>query len=181
MAEDEAEAPSIETGDPTPTPTPRIGLIASAGEMATAWGLTGWPTGTARDAALEVLGLWLEGRGGGGAAEARDAVARGRAFLTAHGASRFESVHDDGLHEPEPSRAVINRAGWRAPGLFYISTDAWKEIHAGADPARAARHVVEAGFIEPGDGRNIAARVPGETGRPRAYAVKVEILGGGDD
>ncbi len=159
----------------------RLGLIAAAGEMAAAWGLTGWPQGEARDGALEVLGLWLEGRGGGGAAEARDAVARVRAFLTAHGASRFESIHDDGLHEPETSRPIVNRAGWRGPGFFYISADAWKEIHAGTDPKRAARHVVEAGFIEPGDGRNLAARMSGVDGRPRAYAVKVEILGGGDD
>jgi len=159
----------------------RLGLIAAAGELATEWGLTGWPVGAARDAALDALGLWLEGRGGAGPAEAREAERRVRAFLAAHGTSRFEVLHDWQGEEVEPLRPVYNRAGWRKGDVFYISADAWREIHAGADPARAARHLADAGFLETGDGRNLPVRMSvAVAGRPRAYAVRAAILGGAD-
>ena len=56
--------------------------------MAAAFNLTAWSMGAAREAALDVLGLWLDGRGGAGPAEAREAIERTRAFLVAHGAAR---------------------------------------------------------------------------------------------
>ena len=155
----------------------RLGMVAAAGEMATAFGLTGWKPGEARDAALAVLGLWLDGRGGAGASEAREAIERTRDFITAHGESRFEAIQKDSDAPP-----VRDRAGWRDGGLFYVSPGAWREIHKGADPTRAARHLLAAGLLERGDGQNIQARLPREVqGRPRAYAVRSEIMGGGDD
>lgn len=157
--------------------TDRLGIIAAAGELATAWGLTGWAPGAALDAALDVLGRWIEGRGGCGPAEARDAVERVRAFLVAHGDARFEPVTKTSDHRP-----VNNRAGWREGPTFYIATDTWKEIHKGADPSRAARYLNDAGFLTPGDGKNLAGKAPrGIEGRPRVYVVKAEILGAGDD
>ncbi len=52
----------------------------------------------------------------------------------------------------------------------------------GADPARAARHLLDAGLLEKGEGKNLQARLPRDVpGRPRAYAVRAEILGGDDD
>ncbi len=113
----------------------RLSLVAAAGEMATVWGLTGWKPGAALDAALIVLGLWLDGRGGSGAAEAGEAVERTRAFIVAHGASRFEEI--DGAGE----RPVINRAGWKHGNLYYIPPTAWAEIHRGrrSEASRATR------------------------------------------
>jgi uncharacterized protein (DUF927 family) len=157
--------------------TARLGLVAAAGELATAFGLTGWPPGAARDGALDVLGHWLDGRGGGGPAEAREAVERVRAFLVAHGESRFAPLTNG--HDARP---VINRAGWRDDGIFYIAADTWRDIHKGADPARAARHLRDAGFLDCGDGRNLAVRMPRDVpGRPRAYAVRDKIMGAGDE
>ena len=115
----------------------RLGLIAAAGEAATAYGLTGWPRGAARDAVLEALGLWLDGRGGAGPAEAREAIARTRAFLVAHGASRFEAVGEALPAEGAAfgsGRRVIDRSGWRDGAVFYIASDAWSTLHRGADP-----------------------------------------------
>jgi uncharacterized protein (DUF927 family) len=155
----------------------RLGIIAAAGELATSWGLTGWAPGAATAAAIDVLSGWLEARGGGGPAEARDAVDRVRAFLVAHGDSRFEDVNGETIQ-----RVVNNRAGWRDKETFYIGTDAWKEIHKGADPTRAAGHLQAAGYLTKGDGRNWAARAPHAiVGRPRVYTVSGEILGAGDD
>jgi putative DNA primase/helicase len=42
----------------------RLGIIAAAGEFATAQGLTGWREGEAREAAACALRRWIEGRGG---------------------------------------------------------------------------------------------------------------------
>jgi putative DNA primase/helicase len=156
----------------------RLGIIAAAGELATHWGLTGWAPGEARDAALDVLRGWLEVRGGGGPAEARDAVERVRAFVVAHGDSRFEDVNGEIIQ-----RVVNNRAGWRDKDKFYIGTDAWKEIHKGADPRRAARHLHTAGYLTQGEGRNLATKAPQSliAGRPRVYSVSSDILGAGDD
>jgi putative DNA primase/helicase len=155
----------------------RLGLFAAAGELATAFGLTGWRPGEARDAALDVVGVWLDGRGGAGPAEAREALRRVRAFIVAHGESRFEPIK--GVAEGRP---IVNRAGWRDGEIFYIATDAWREVHAGTDPARAARHLLDVGYLKAGEGRNLATRTPrGVNGRPRAYAVSREILGADDE
>lgn len=157
--------------------TERLGLIAAAGELATAWGLTGWVPGAAIDSTLDLLGGWINGRGGNGSGEARDAVERVRAFLVAHGDARFEPVTKANDHRP-----VINRAGWRDGAIFYIATDAWKEIHKGADPTRAAHYLHDAGFLEPGEGKNLAQKAPRSIeGRPRVYTVISDILGSGDD
>ncbi|MGY6410048.1 MAG: DUF927 domain-containing protein [Alkalilacustris sp.] len=89
--------------------TARLALVAAAGELATAFGLTGWPPGAARDAALDVLGGWLDGRGGAGPAEAREAVERVRSFLVAHGASRFEVIGEaDRRSTARPVRPVAD-------------------------------------------------------------------------
>lgn len=156
----------------------RLALMAAAGELGAVFGITDWAPGIARDAALDVLGVWLESRGGGDiAAEAQDAITRTRAFLVAHGDARFER-----LGTAPDSRSINNRAGWRDPGMFYIATDTWREIHKGSDPKAAARHVRDADFLKPGDGKNLAMRLSrGLKGRPRVYAVSEDILGADGD
>ena len=154
----------------------RLGLIAAAGELATAWGLTGWPVGMARDAALDVLGLWLDGRGGAGPAEAREAVERTRAFIVAHGGSRFED-----LERSAGALPVANRAGWRDGECFYFARPAWADLHRSSDSARAARHVAEAGFLRRVGVRDLTIKAPRAVPhRPRVYAVVGAILGEGD-
>lgn len=158
--------------------TARLGLIAAAGEMATAWGVTGWQQGAATEAAMRVLGLWLNGRGGAGPSEAREAIERTRAFLVAHGDSRFERLDDGGDNRP----SIPNLAGWLHEGTYCIAADAWREIHRGADPQRAARYLQAAGYLEAGDGKNLSRRMGSAVpGRPRAYVVRAEIRGAGDD
>lgn len=151
----------------------RLGLIAAAGELATQMGLTGWPQGEAQQAALQVFGVWLEGRGGSGPSEAREALERVRHFLVTHGDTRFERID-----EPAGGRPVVNRAGWRDGGIYYIASDAWKDIHRGSDPVQAARHLRDAGFLIQGDRGNLASKMRSAVpGRPRAYAVSEEIMG----
>ena len=157
----------------------RFALIAAAGEMATTWGLTGWPKGEASRAALAGLRLWIAGRGGAGPAEDREAVERTRAFIVAHGDARFQRL-DDTATAPGPR--VNNRAGWRDGMRFYIAADTWaKEVHAGADPTQAARAVKAAGFLVADAGGRFQTKAPRAAGRARCYCITAEIMESGSD
>ena len=88
----------------------RFALIAAAGEMATAAGLTGWPAGEATRAAHTCFNAWLSLRGGSGSSEKTNMLRQVRGFLKAHGDGRFAMWHrgsDD--HAPK----TLQRAGVR--------------------------------------------------------------------
>ena len=88
----------------------RFALIAAAGEMATAAGLTGWPAGEATRAAHTCFNAWLSLRGGSGSSEKTNMLRQVQDFLKAHGDARFAMWHrgsDD--HAPK----TLQRAGVR--------------------------------------------------------------------
>jgi putative DNA primase/helicase len=153
----------------------RFALLAAAGELATLTGLTGFPEGAAKGAALDAFGRWYGARGGSRSAEAMDAVARVRAYLSTYGQARFEPIEGGAV------RTITERAGWLDGGHFYVHPDAWAAIHKGADPKRAADHLIAAGFLEGGGERDrLTVKVAGVPGRPRAYKVKRSIIGATD-
>ena len=89
----------------------RFGLIAAAGELAAGLGILPWPEGEAERAAARCFGDWLQARGGTGSAELRDGIAQVRAFLEAHGSSRFEPAwirqdHAAGCWAPKTEDAI---------------------------------------------------------------------------
>ncbi|WP_338664331.1 DUF927 domain-containing protein [Pararoseomonas sp. SCSIO 73927] len=169
----------------------RFALVALAGELATAWGILPWQEGEAFRAATAMLARWLGKRGGSASSEEAQHVRAVRLFLTQHGASRFVALHFDnnpdtrGWAESHPDRPVVNRAGWRrrqsdGRDEYLIAPEVWRELcqEAGIDPAEAGRTLQAAGFLEAGDGKNIARRegIPG-VGRPRVYVIKPSLLG----
>lgn len=88
----------------------RFALVAAAGEMATAAGLTGWPEGEATRAARACFDAWLQSRGGSGSSEVHAMLRAVRRFLETHGEGRFTMWHrgaDD--HAPK----TLQRAGVR--------------------------------------------------------------------
>lgn len=82
----------------------RLALIAYAGELATEYGLTGWPQGAATEAAACAFELWRANRGEGND-ERRQILDALASFLECHGDSRFApmSCSDANLRD---------RAGW---------------------------------------------------------------------
>ena len=112
----------------------RLGIIAAAGELATAFGLTGWREGEARGAAAWALKQWIEGRGGTEPAEVRQAIEQVRHFIEAHGEARFDSLDD-----PD-ARPVQNRAGWRKGAgedrRWLILPEVWKSDVCGRPRSR---------------------------------------------
>ncbi|WP_270934421.1 DUF927 domain-containing protein [Falsiroseomonas oryzae] len=163
----------------------RFALVAAAGELATGCGILPWQPGEAERAAAVCFKAWRAARpGGDGAAEDAAAVAAVRAFIGAHGESRFQTLEDD--DDPE-ARAVINRAGWRKRDgkgwRFLILPETWRrDVVAGMDPEAAARALNRAGFLVPSgerDGRMQKHERVGLSGKVRVYVIRDTILSDG--
>ncbi|MCD4487453.1 DUF927 domain-containing protein, partial [Chromobacterium vaccinii] len=100
----------------------RFALVGIAGELASAWGVTGWPKGTAWQAAKTCFADWLKMRGTSGNREDEDILAKVRLFFEQHGEARFtrlsnESIlHEHDGHAPDPddhAPKTISRCGYR--------------------------------------------------------------------
>ena len=172
----------------------RCALVATAGELATRWGLLPWQAGEAETGAAAVLRVWLGRRpGGAGAAELAAQLERVRVALVQHGAARFTPLFlsDDGTwQETSPDRPVINRIGWRKRhddrDEYLIPAETWRlEVCAPAslDPTATARTLAANGFLRRGEARNLMVkeRLPG-VGALRVYAIEADLLEtAGDD
>lgn len=88
----------------------RFALVAAAGEMATAAGLTGWPAGEAERGARACFEAWLAARGGSGNGELVSMLRQVRHFLGAHGEGRFTWWH---RAADDHSAKTLQRAGFR--------------------------------------------------------------------
>lgn len=89
----------------------RFALIATAGELATAYGITGWEEGEAFWGVQSCFENWLQRRGGGELKEEMNALAQVRHFFQQHGESRFSIWHDS--EDEMQSQKTFNRAGFR--------------------------------------------------------------------
>ena len=151
----------------------RFALVASAGELASYYGLTGWQHGEATNAARKCFVAWLDSFGGTGNREERAMLDQVRAFFEAHGASRFASLD---TQFPNVDQRTINRAGFvrtTADGVreFMVLPEAFKrEVCAGFDAKAVTAALIQAGWITPGgDGRATQKpRIPG-IGTTRCY------------
>ena len=150
----------------------RFGLIAAAGEMTIE--LTGWPGGEARKAAATMFKVWLNGRGTQGSSDTEAAVRQVKAFIEAHGASRFQPIEDT-------SAKVNNRVGFRRTTLgerveYLILRESFRrEVCQGFDPTMVAKALAERGYLRTGEGKNLARQetLP-EFGRTRVYVVALD-------
>ena len=103
----------------------RFALVGLAGELATVFGITGWTTGEAEQAAKTCFNDWLLHRGGAGNIELDNMRQLLPNFISTHGGSRFawwNRASDD--HTPN----TINRAGFKR----LVSKDG-KAISSNAD------------------------------------------------
>ncbi|TCW29530.1 DUF927 domain-containing protein [Gulbenkiania mobilis] len=147
----------------------RFALVAVAGEIATAWGLTGWQQGEAMASAIRLFREWIGSRGGAGDAETREGLAAVRAFLETHGESRFTSWDAD----PATAARTINRAGFRRmedDGLwFYVLPAAFqREMCRGVSHSLVAKAMAGKGWLktQAKDRFTFKARLPGMGAKP---------------
>jgi putative DNA primase/helicase len=157
----------------------RFGLIATAGEFATALGVTPWEKGEAHEAAAWALDQWITQRGGTEPAEIRQAVEQVRLFIEQHGESRFAAPDGD------DARPVNNRAGWRKGSgtdrEWWVSPEVWRvEVCDGIDAKVAAKTLAERGMLRrQADKLQCTVKVEGLA--KRAYVLTAAILQGGND
>lgn len=156
----------------------RFALIAAAGELATAWKLTGWETGEAERAAQACFKAWLDARGTTGDSDSAAILAQVRGFLEANGEARFTR-----WDAPEDGARTINRAGFRKHGgdgpTYYIERECFRrEVCAGFDHQAVARLLAgrDALKTESSGGTTCKERLP--DGRSvRVYVIAPALWG----
>jgi len=151
----------------------KFALVAFAGEMATAYRLTGWEEGDAEGAAAELFGEWLSARGSSGAADDEAIIRQVRLFIEQHGESRFRRLDAD------DARTIVNRAGYfdGADAIYYFSREVFQtEVCRGFDPVQAAKALERRKLLTTNHGLQFKRRDP-DTGKVAPfYAVSGAIL-----
>jgi uncharacterized protein (DUF927 family)/phage/plasmid primase-like uncharacterized protein len=173
----------------------RFAAVGFAGELATAWGITGWPTGAAAQAAMRMFKDWLQAFGGEENREPRKMIEQAAAFFQAHGVGRFEDWRRPSISDSHAPR-TMNRAGWRRPTKetenlkeadqvfeYLVYPAVFKsEVCSGFDPKQVAKVLHDRGMLKRGDGHmTVQAREPGTSKPSRFYCITADVLGGGDD
>lgn len=156
----------------------RFGLVAAAGELATALGITGWPKGAADWAAAVCFDAWLMYRGHVGPAEIEAGIDQVRRFFIEHGTSRFED-----LDRSDKSRPVINRVGFCRKGLFYVYREPFRqEITRGHDWRALVEELGKRKLLRRDkNGNPMVSTTNPETGKSmRMYCFEADILGDED-
>jgi len=156
----------------------RFALLALAGEVATEYGITGWPEGAASEAAAEGFKAWRATRGRGND-ERRQILERVSGFIERHGDSRFSDAETHSTDEP----MRINRAGWwrddQAGRVYLFNKDGLREALTGFDFKRALDTLQEAGALPKADASGERAKAQRIGGRlVRLYPIQADKLGG---
>lgn len=112
-------------------------LAALAGELATETGITGWPEGTARAAALEAFRCWRQAHGSARSEDAR-ILESVHAYISRY-ESRFQLAGGSDLPK--------ERAGFREQGTYWFFPNALEEASGGYSKQRAAKALRRAGWI----------------------------------
>lgn len=154
----------------------RFALAATAAELATGAGITGWPRGEAWRGVSECFLEFIAHRGGAGSADTKALLSQVRAFFEAHGESRFQ---DEDVRNERP---VPNRAGFRrvrgGKVEYLVPNEAFgRELCVGFDSRRAGRDLRDAGWLKvAGDGRlNQRLRIA-QLGLMRLYVFDAEAV-----
>ena len=148
----------------------RFALVAAAGELATAAGLTGWTEGEAQTATLRMFNAWLEARPAGiGTSETVAMLGQVRGWFEAHGEARFTDWdRAEDSHRPQ----TMNRAGWRkrietTGGLVEVEAIEWQvlprtfkdEIAKGWNDRAVLRLLAERGHLRRQKDNEYSSRV----------------------
>lgn len=151
----------------------RFALVAVAGELASAWGVTGWGEGVSWSAAKACFAGWLRARGTSGNREDMDILAKVRLFLEQDGDARFTRLTDESVIDehngygtaPDPddhAPRTASRCGYRlkdrVSGAFkyFIFPESFRtQVCAGMDVSRVCRLLKEANALECSAGSNM--------------------------
>jgi uncharacterized protein (DUF927 family) len=162
----------------------RFALIAAAGELASQWDLTGWNQGEPTKSAIRCFSEWLEDRGTFGGSDLESGIRQVRAFIGAHGASRFQSIpgRRSASIEEEQGPIIRDRAGFRRVNStgeteYLIFPETFRaEVCAGYDYRAICHELNKRKFLTRDEaGLMIKPRLP-ELGPTWVYCVRARIL-----
>jgi uncharacterized protein (DUF927 family) len=154
----------------------RFALVAVAGELATRFGLTGWPEGEAIKSARTCFEAWFAGFGGMGNLEERAIVSQVCGFIEMHGGSRFEDINATN-DQRIPNRVGFHRNGDNGHHEFLILVEPFKkEVCRGLDRKLAIATLLLAKILTPAkDGKPThVIRLPG-LGTSRVYVLRYQV------
>jgi len=156
----------------------RFALIGLAGELATDYGVTGWPEGAAGEAAAHGFKLWQSMRGKGND-ERRQILQRVSGFIERHGDGRFSDA--DTTNDVQ----IRDRAGWwrdandRREYLF--TAEGMREALKGFDFNRALDVLQEVKALPTPGANGERARFIRIAGRGvKLYPIDPDKLAGGE-
>jgi putative DNA primase/helicase len=133
----------------------RFRLVAAAGEMATALGITQWPQEAATEAVSVCFNAWLKHRGHVGPAEIEAGIEQVQRFFALHGESRFTNDGDG-----DKRRAVYDRAGFIKGGCFWVYPSVFRsDVACGFDWSLLANVLVKRGMMIPGEDGKLQRKV----------------------
>lgn len=182
----------------------RFALVAVAGELASMWGVTGWPQGAAWQAAKVCFADWLKARGTTGNREDEEMLAKVRLFFEQHGEARFTRLSNESvLHEEDGMAAdpddhapkTIGRCGYRlkdkVSGVirYYVLPESFRnEVCSGLDVGRVCKLLQATGALETtkGAGYMLQVRTTPEakyskSGRAKVYCITSNLFDAGND
>lgn len=88
----------------------RFALVGAAGEIASTFGVTGWPERAALQAAEACFKAGLQARGGAGDYEEMEMLRQARRFIELHGEGRFTDVDRSAEHDTHAPK-TLQRSG----------------------------------------------------------------------
>jgi uncharacterized protein (DUF927 family) len=166
----------------------RFGLAATAGELASAFGIVPWPPGAAIQAAMTLYRRWGRSFGRSALREERDILRRLQEAIL-RDRSRFSPLGDDDTGDdskPSPGgrdgeqRSLTSLGHRWVRGLevrYCFHAAGWSEVFKACNPSDAARIVHEAGFLETGEDKSrLQKRISVRGEKQRLYCVKSSIL-----
>jgi putative DNA primase/helicase len=147
----------------------RFALIATAGVVATRFGLTGWQVNEATNAAEMAFHEWYERK-----FEAkRDAVDKFVAPLREFLAASLSSLHEVGT----PTTSALIPVGWRDATRVYLPIATWATIYPGVEATAAAKALIAMGMLLGGEDDRTTRKAPRLIpGRPRLYTINIQKL-----
>jgi uncharacterized protein (DUF927 family) len=168
----------------------KFAIVAAAGMLASAWGITGWDIDHVFESVGKVFRDWLSNRSHSGSQEDYSIISQIRGYLHSYGDSRFIASHYDNLnklHINNNLRTLTRRDGFKVikgtdndgneVNEYYILPEAFKEICRGLNMSTTVKFLAEHSYIvKAPDGRNQPQkRLPG-IGQTRVYHFTSKIM-----
>jgi putative DNA primase/helicase len=140
----------------------RFALIALGGELATEYGLTGWPKGMATEAAIEGFKSW-QAFCGKVNHESHQIIDQLASFIQRHSDSRFSNADTNLQYDMRNNRAGYWRDGGPDGRVYLFNTDGLHEALSGFDFTSSLNVLQGAGILAKGEGpRSKSMRLGGQ-------------------